>query len=298
MDLAEFIARRSPILLDGAMGTQLAAAGLEMGGQNCVAHPHAVVAVHKAYAEAGCEILITNTLTMNRIFIETHGVGVDVKEVNRRGADLARSAAGEGRYVLGDISSTGKMLEPYGDYTEAQFVETFREQAEDLLAGGVDGFIIETTMDVREALCALRACRDVSPLPALVTLSFQTTDNGGRTLIGNSAKEIAVALAEAGAAAIGANCGSLDPHETARIVGTMRECVDLPLIAQPNAGRPRLTDGRTLFDMSPDAFADGIAECIAAGASLVGGCCGTTPEHIRRVAQSLESPGGTVREAD
>ena len=296
MDLSQFILKRSPILLDGAMGTQLAAAGLEMGGQNCVSHPRAVAAVHGAYADAGCDILITNTLTMNRLFIETHAVGVDVEEVNFCGAHLCKSAAAGGLYVLGDISSTGQMLEPYGDYSEEQFVETFKEQAAFLLAGEVDGFLVETMMDMREALCALRACREVSSLPVLVTLSFQTADNGGRTLMGNTAEEVAVALVEGGATAIGANCGNLDPFETACIVGIMRECVDVPLIAQPNAGKPRLIGGQTSFDMSPDSFADGIAECLTAGAGLVGGCCGTTPDHIRRLSDilSLDSRRSSV----
>ena len=118
MNLADLMAKRYPILLDGAMGTQLAALGLDMGGQNNISHPEEVLAVHKKYSEIGCDILITNTLTMNRIYIETHNVGVDVRQVNVAGAELARSAAHRGQYVLGDISSTGQMLEPYGQYTE------------------------------------------------------------------------------------------------------------------------------------------------------------------------------------
>ncbi len=287
MTFFDNISTRSPILLDGAMGTQLAAAGLEMGGQNCVSHPEAVVSVHKAYADAGCEMLISNTLTMNRISVETHDLDVDVTAVNTAGARLARSAATAGQIVLGDVSSTGKLLEPYGDYTEEQFYEAFREQAECLLRGGVDGFIVETVLDLREAVCALRACRDVSGLPVLVTLSFQTTDKGGRTVMGNSAAESAQALAAGGATAIGVNCGDLDPRETALTIGMMRECVDLPLIAQPNAGKPRLVNGQTTFDMSPETFAKGIVECVEAGASFVGGCCGTTPEHMRWVAETL-----------
>ena len=231
MDLSEFIAKQSPIFIDGAMGTQLAAAGLDMGGQNCIFHPDTVSTIHKQYSEIGCDLLITNTLTMNRISIETHGVGVDVREVNLAGVHLARSAMNEGQYVLGDISSTGQLLEPYGSYTETQFYDTYKEQAEILLAGGVDGFIVETIVDLREALCALRACRDAANLPVLVTLSFKTIDNGGRTIMGNSAEEIAATLAETGAAALGANCGDLDPREIAVIVGIMRKYVDLPLIA-------------------------------------------------------------------
>lgn len=287
MNLADFLATRSPVLIDGAMGTQLAVAGLEMGGQNCIHHPEEVLSVHKQYVKAGCNLLITNTLTMNGITIDKHKLDVDVKEVNISGAQLAKAAVNSEQFVLGDISSTGQLLEPYGDYTEEQFYATFKEQAEYLLAGGVDGFLIETVMDAREALCALRACKDVSSIPVLVTLSFQTTKQGGRTLMGNSAKEAALALAEAGAAAIGANCGDLDPHETAIIVGIMREWVDIPLIAQPNAGKPNLVDGETVYDMSPRDFAEGIAECIAAGATIVGGCCGTSPEHIRLVAELL-----------
>ncbi len=287
MDLAGLIATQSPVLLDGAMGTQLAAAGLEMGGQNCVSHPDEVLAVHRQYVEAGCDILIANTLTMNRISIETHAIGVDVEDVNRSGARLARQAAGDRQCVLGDLSSTGQLLEPYGEYSEEQFLRTFREQAEHLLAEGVDGFIVETMLDLREALCAVRACLEVSSLPVLATLSFQRVANGGRTVMGNAAAESASALAAAGAAAVGANCGELDPHETAIVVGMMRDAVDVPLIAQPNAGKPRLVDGRTVFDMAPDEFADGISACIAAGAALVGGCCGTTPEHVRCIADML-----------
>ncbi|HIJ64697.1 MAG TPA: hypothetical protein HPP77_01995 [Candidatus Hydrogenedentes bacterium] len=272
MSLAEFIRQESLILLDGAMGTQLAAAGLEMGGQNCVSHPDAVLAIHKEYAAVGCQILTTNTLTMNRINIETHGIGVDVREVNLAGARLAKSAATGGQYVLGDLSSTGQMLEPYGDYSESRLYDVFREQATYLFEGGVDGFIVETMLDLREALCAVGGCKAVAPLPVIASLSFQTAENGGRTMMGNSAKEIAVALADAGVAALGANCGELDPGETAAVVAVMRKCVDLPVIAQPNAGKPRLVGDRTIFDTSPDEFGKGIAQCLDAGVRLVGGC--------------------------
>jgi len=288
MTLAEFISKRSPILIDGAMGTSLAALGLvDMGGQNNISHPEKVLAIHKAYSEVGCDILTTNTLTMNRIYIESHNIGVDVKEVNWVGVKLAKSVVNPEQYVLGDISSTGKMLKPYGDYTEAEFYETFREQAEYLYAGGVDGFIVETMTDLREALCAVRACRDVASLPVLASLSFHTIKKGGRTIMGNSAQEAAVALADAGTTAVGINCGSLTPDDIAVLVAIMNEAVDLPILTQPNAGLPKFTDGQTHFDMTPEAFAKGITACLDAGAKLVGGCCGTLPEHIRCVAELL-----------
>ena len=135
-----------------------------MGGQSCLAHPDAVRSIHRAYVEAGCDILITNTLTMNRIFIETHKVGVDVREVNVAGARLARQAAGSGCRVLGDISSTGQLLEPYGECTEEQVFAALKEQAGHLAGAGVDAFIVETMLDLREALCAVRACHAAADL--------------------------------------------------------------------------------------------------------------------------------------
>ncbi|MBN1342084.1 MAG: homocysteine S-methyltransferase family protein [Phycisphaerae bacterium] len=285
MDLAQLIAERRPVLLDGAMGTQLAALGLDMGGQNNLSHPDEVAAIHQAYAQAGCSILTTNTLTMNRIFVDTHRVGVDVRQVNLAGAGLARSAVPDGQYVMGDMSSTGQMLEPYGDYKTEAFHDTFKEQAEALAEGGVDGFIVETVLDLREALCAVRACKAVGSLPVIASLSFQTVDHGGRTAMGNTAQETAIALADAGADAVGVNCGDLDPVQTAAIVAIMSQAVSVPILAQPNAGRPKLIAGKTVFDMTPERFADGIAECVRAGASLVGGCCGTSPAHIHRVAE-------------
>ncbi|MBN1875330.1 MAG: homocysteine S-methyltransferase family protein [Anaerolineae bacterium] len=288
MNLNDFLTRETPILLDGAMGTQLELAGLEMGGQNNLTHPEAVLAIHNAYAACGVDILITNTLTMNRIYIETHNLGIDVRAVNQVGVQLAKAAAAEGVYVLGDLSATGKLLEPYGDLAEATAYTAFQEQANILAEAGVDGFIIETVFDLQEALCALRACKRVAAdLPALVTLAFQTPKRGGRTLMGNSAKDCARVLTEAGASAVGANCGDLTPSETAAVITEMRAVTSLPILVQPNAGKPRLVEGKTVFDMTPEAFATGITDCLAAGAHLVGGCCGTSPAHIHAIADLL-----------
>ena len=289
MDFLQLLKNKSVVLLDGAMGTQLAEKGLMSRGRTNLDAPQAVREVHQAYREAGCDALITNTLTMNRIYIETHNVGVPVPEVNRAGAQLAREVAGGDLSVLGDMSSTGQLLEPYGTYSEAQFREAFREQAGALAAGGVDGFIIETVFDLREALCALRACKESSPLPVVVCLAFQTDQNGGRTMMGDSAEQCARQLAEAGADVIGANCGDLDPVQMSRVVALLKAATDRPIVAQPNAGRPRLVEDKTVFDMGPEPFAEGIAACIRAGARVVGGCCGTTPAHIRAVHQLIES---------
>lgn len=286
MTLLTLLNGQEAVLLDGAMGTQLGKRGLSAGPSNLEA-PEAVLQIHKEYANCGCHALTTNTLTMNRIYIETHNVGIDVRDVNGAGADLARQTAADNKYVLGDISSTGQMLEPYGNYKESQFYETFKEQAEVLAKAGVDGFIIETMFDLREALCALRACKENVSLPVIVSMAFATEEKGGRTMMGNSAEECAKRLTEAGADVVGANCGGIDPTQTAVIVSLLKAATRLPILAQPNAGKPKLADDRTVFEMEPAAFAAGIGECLRAGAHIVGGCCGTTPEHIRAVAEVL-----------
>lgn len=287
MDLCELLSGETPILLDGAMATQLASFGLEMDGQNNVTHPETVLTIHKAYAESGCHILTTNTLTMNRLYIETHHLPVNVREVNLAGVKLAKAAVSSDQYVLGDISSTGRMLEPYGDLSESDATETFKEQASLLAEGGVDGFIIETMIDLREALCALQACKSIATLPVIVSMAFATTKRGGHTVMGNSSKECAGVLAAAGASAIGANCGDLHPSEMALIVSLLLEETSVPIVAQPNAGKPKLIGGHTVFDMSPPEFAAGILKCLEAGARLVGGCCGSSPEHILAVREML-----------
>jgi 5-methyltetrahydrofolate--homocysteine methyltransferase len=287
MNLSDFLKSEGIILLDGAMGTELEKFGLEMGGSNCVTNPEAVLKIHKKYLESGCGILTTNTLTMNRVFIDSHNLIVDVREVNMAGARLARSIAKTDCFVLGDLSSTGKFLKPYGNRSEADFYEAFSEQAGILSEGGVDGFIIETMFDLKEALCALRACKRCSTKPVFVSMAFTTTKNGGRTMMGDSAEDCALLLTEAGADAVGVNCGDLDPFQAASVVSVFKKRTHLPLLAQPNAGKPELENGRTVFKLDPESYAEGVSECIKAGARLVGGCCGTTPGHIAAVAEAI-----------
>lgn len=287
MNLSELLDSEEIISLDGAMGTQLDKRGLMARGRNNLDAPEVVLEIHRQYADCGCRALTTNTLTMNRIYIETHNVGVDVREVNRAGAELARQAAENNQCVLGDISSTGQMLEPYGSYKESDFYDAFKQQAKTLAEAGVEGFIIETMFNLREAICALRACKDNFELAVIVSIAFSTEEKGGRTIMGNSAEECAIQLSQAGADAVGANCGSIDPAQMAVVVSLLKSATSLPVLAQPNAGIPKLVEDKTVFEMAPAAFAAGIADCLRAGARLVGGCCGTTPEHILAVADVL-----------
>ena len=287
MEFIDLIRTGNKVLLDGAMGTELDKHGLVSQSHNNLTNPEVVLEIHRAYAESGCHVLITNTLTMNRIYIETHHLNIGVKEVNQAGVQLAKQAAAENQYVLGDISSTGQFLEPYGSYKESEFYDAFKEQAGILAEARVDGFIIETMFDLQEALCALRACKDEFSLPVIVSMAFSTETKGGRTIMGNSAEECATKLTDSGADVIGANCGDLNPSQMAVVVSMLKSATSLPILAQPNAGKPKLVNNRTLFNMDPKDFATGIAKCLDAGAHLVGGCCGTTPEHIRTLANLL-----------
>ena len=283
-------------MLDGAIGTELDKRGLMGRASNNLDAPEIVLQIQQEYARCGCDALTTNTLTMNRIFIETHNVNVSVKDVNKAGVELARQAADAGKYVLGDISSTGQMLEPYGTYKEQQFYDTYKEQAEILAEAGVDGFIIETVFDLREALCALKACKNNFELPAIVSIAFTTETKGARTIMGNTASECAKQLTDAGADVIGTNCGDLDPAQMAVVASLLKKETKIPILAQPNAGKPKLVGEKTIFNMEPELFAAGINKCLQAGACLIGGCCGTTTAHIRAVADLLNSTQYTLRQ--
>lgn len=284
MNFKEMIKDRKLAIFDGAMGTQLAAMGLEMGGQNNITNPGKVRQVHQKYLDAGADVIITNTLTMNRIYTEAHSIDIDLKKVNIEGAMIAKGAGRGQHIVVGDIGATGQMLEPYGFYTATQFIDAYTEQAQYLLDGGVDGFLIETMMDMNEALCALKACRSVSDLPVIVSMSYMSLENECRTIMGYNASECAKLFEANGADMIASNCGDLDPFQTVELVKIYQKSSNLPILVQPNAGRPKLVGDNTVFDMSPETFAKGVKLCLEQGALMAGGCCGTSPDHIRSLS--------------
>ena len=289
MNIMDLINSEKFLVFDGAMGTQLAEQGVEMGGQNNILNPDKVRTVHDKYLKNGSDVIITNTLTMNPVYIKEHGVDIDFEKVNLAGAKIAKEAAAKtGAFVAGDISSTGCMLEPFGLFTKQQFIENYEEQARILEKGGVDLFLIETVMDLNEAICALKACKNVSKLPVFVSITFTTLTNGGRTIMGNSAEDCAKQLTDNGADALGANCGDLDPFEMAELIKIYKDNSPLPFLAQPNAGKPKLVGNKTVFDMPVERFKEGIQKCIDAGASLIGGCCGTSPEYIMAIAKLVK----------
>ncbi len=291
MKFQKMLQQKKLIYFDGGMGSLLASRGCDTSGVSNLNNPEAVLEVHREYGAAGADILITNTFTMNRINIETTGKEIDVEEVNRAGVSLARRAAGTEKLVFGDVGPTGQLLEPYGNYTAEQFYDNYAEQAEILAGEDVDGLIIETFTDLREAECALKACRDKTDLPLVLSLAYTTTQKGGRTIMGSTVEEAAAMAEKYRAAAVGANCGDLDPEGMAVITGLYRQATSLPLIIQPNAGKPKLVGSETHYDMEPEEYAQGVMKCMENGASILGGCCGTTPAHIEAVVKMPGSRG-------
>lgn len=291
MNFKKFLNGNKVIILDGAMGTELERRGALGRCNSNLTNPEIVESIHRDYFNAGSNAVITNTFSMTRLYAETHNLKIDLEEVNRSGVKSARNAAGDEGYVLGDIGPTGQMLEPYGTYKEKDFYETFKEQASILAGAGVDGLIIETMFELREAVCAVRACKEISKIPVIASISFQTVKNGGKTMMGNSAEECAKRLTEEGADAVGTNCGDLAPLEMAEVVSILKKSTDLPIAAQPNAGKPKLAKGK-VFYRKPEIYAKETLECYKAGATIIGGCCGTTPEHIKILSELIEKETG------
>lgn len=286
---AEALASGKILMLDGATGTQLAARCGKTGPTVNWENPDVVKAVHADYKAAGADIVLTNTLSGNRIMLEHAGLTDRIVEINQLGVKLCREAVGDHCYVAGDMSGTGKFMEPLGDYTEEQFAENDAEQARLLADAGVDLIIIETMTDVRETAVAVRAAKQAANLPVIASISFDPAGDSFRTMMGDTAEKAVTELVEAGADVVGCNCGTLDPREVSRVIAEMRSHSDIPLIAMPNAGKPELSGGEVTFKLTPDEFADGAMKCVEAGATLIGGCCGTTPAHIAALAKRVKA---------
>jgi 5-methyltetrahydrofolate--homocysteine methyltransferase len=253
-----------------------------------VDRPDVVRDVHRAYAAAGARILLTNTFGGNRLRLALHGLESRAGELNTAGARLAveaARAAGPGVVVAGDIGPSGGILAPLGDLARDDAVAAVAEQAAALRSGGADLLWIETMSALEEVEAALEGVRRAAPgLPVVVTMSF---DTHGRTMMGVSPAEAASKLAALGAAAVGGNCG-LGPAELLPAVAAMRDAApDAVLVAKPNAGLPVLEDGRAVYRGSPAEMAEHAPRLVAAGARIVGGCCGSTPAHLRAIARAL-----------
>ncbi len=275
------------LLFDGAMGTMLGAADdktWKVPEELNLNDPDRVRGVHRAYAEAGADVIATNTFGGNRIRLERAGFADRVEEFNVAAALLAREASGDDVLVAGDIGPSGEFMEPLGERSREEFVAAFTEQAAALAAGGCDLLLIETMSDLGETGVAIEAALTTG-LPVIATMSF---DTAGRTMMGVSPADAAIQLAEMGVIAVGANCG-MGPDEMTPVLEQMHEAApDTPVLGQSNAGMPRIDGEHVHYDCTPAEMAAHAEAWLAAGIQLIGSCCGSTPEHVGALRAVLD----------
>lgn len=278
------------LILDGATGTNLIRAGMPIGvcpEQWILEHPQVMIELQAAYIEAGTHIVYAPTFTANRIKLEEYGLADRIEEMNRELVAISKRAvlmAGARGYVAGDITMTGRQLVPMGDLELEELIDVYKEQIRYLADAGVDLLVIETMMSLAEARAAVIAAKEVCDLPVFVTLTF---NEDGRTLFGTDPVTAVNVLQSLGVDAIGANC-STGPEEMCSIIAEMKRYANVPIIAKPNAGMPEMVAGKTVYAMTPEEFAEAGQRLVEAGAGIIGGCCGTTPEHIMALARSVK----------
>jgi len=299
MNWKTLLKTRGTLIADGAMGTQLAASGLPPGtppeawNLEC---PDAVADVSRAYVEAGAQIVLTNTLGGTRWKLDRAGLADRTAQVNRAATEAARRGAADRALVFASVGPTGDLVAPLGTRSRGECVAVFAEQIAACAEAGADGICIETMTALDEALAALAAARQTAPgLPVVASMTFDRGAKTIATVMGTTPEQAARTLDEAGADIIGSNCGDgIAGHvEVARL---LRAATRRPVWIKSNAGRPELVDGQTVFRQSPEEMAGHVAALLAAGANVIGGCCGTTPEHIRAIVAAAEAARGTAFE--
>lgn len=279
------------LVSDGAWGTFLHQKGLST--DECpeswnLSRPDDVFEIARSYVEAGADIILTNSFGGSPFKLEPYGLKDRVYEINRAAAEISRKAAGDRVMVLGSMGPTGKMVF-MGEISEEELLEGFKVQARGLIDGGVDGLLVETMSDIQESTLAIKAAKRVSNLEVVCTFTFERTQgNEYRTMMGTTVAEAVESARTADADIIGANCG----NGIAGMVDIVREIrkmeKDLPILVHANAGLPQYQDGHTVFPETPVEMASQVKSLVEAGASIVGGCCGTTPEHIRLILQAVK----------
>jgi 5-methyltetrahydrofolate--homocysteine methyltransferase len=279
------------IVADGATGTMLLAAGLPAGTPPerwVLENPNPIRDLQRAYVEAGSDLIIACTFGANRTRLEQTGLADQLAEVNQRAVQIAREAAGDRAYVAADIGPTGELLmAPIGKMTYEQALEIFAEQAAVLAQAGVDVLYIETMSDLDEMKAAVTGAQQAAPdIPIFATFSF---DHHGRTNMGVKPEQAAETLQALGVAAFGANCGATLEMTEGAVTKMHEAAPQAALIAKPNAGKPHMVDRKTVYDATPEDMAEYAQKFVALGARVVGGCCGSTPEHIRAIAETVKS---------
>jgi 5-methyltetrahydrofolate--homocysteine methyltransferase len=279
------------ILLDGGMGTELIKHGIAQGACSeswNAEKPEIVKKIHQSYFDAGSDVVLTNSFGGNQIKLDSHGQGERCHELNFAAAKLAVEVKPEGKFIAGSMGPTGKFLKPNGEFTEGEFETAYGIQAKALTEGGVDFLLIETQYDLKEALCALRGAKLSSDLPIFVTMTFNLTPRGYFTIMGNSVSQCIEELKKNDVPVLGTNC-TLDSSDMVNLIKIMREATPLPLIAQANAGQPTISsDGKVAYSQEIEDYVSHIPQMIQNGANIIGGCCGTNPEYIRRMAEVIK----------
>ena len=284
-EFKDFI-KNGPVILDGATGTNLMKAGMPIGvcpEKWVMEHPDVLIKLQKDFVEAGSNIVYAPTFTGNRIKLEEYGLEASLEEINTTLVKLSKEAVGDKALVAGDMTMTGKQLFPLGELMFEELVEVYKEQAKVLDAAGVDLFVVETMMSLQECRAAVIAIREVSDLPIMVSLTY---NEDGRTLYGTPPETAVVVLQSLGVDVIGINC-STGPMEMVEPVKKMAQYATIPILAKPNAGLPELVDGKTVYRMTPEEFAEAGITLVQAGAAIVGGCCGTEPAHIKALSDAV-----------
>lgn len=285
------------VILDGSTGRNLQKRGMPVGvcpEEWILENPRVLINLQMEFLEAGTDILLAPTFTANRIKLAEYGLSEQIEHINKNLVRLSRQAIAEYRkktgdtgrkYIAADISMTGKQVQPVGDLPFEDLVDIYKEQYKYLLDEGIDLIMIETMMSLQECRAALLAAKESCDLPVMVSLTFEA---GGRTLYGTDAKTAVIVLQSMGADAVGINC-SAGPDKMYRLVSEMKNYAYVPILAKPNAGIPQLVDDETVFPMGPDEFAHEMKRLVEAGANIIGGCCGTTPEHIRQMVKQAKN---------
>jgi 5-methyltetrahydrofolate--homocysteine methyltransferase len=278
------------MIFDGALGTMLIREGLGGGKASefwILEKPEIVQAIHKSYFDAGADIVTTNTFGASVIKLQKSGLAGHAERINVLAVQTARAAGSKGKFVAGDIGPLGDLLEPSGTISVESAVDAFSEQAEALSGAGADVIIVETMFDLDEALAAIKGIQSVCSLPILATLTFQRIPSGGfATMMGNRVEVGMKTLRDAGAFAVGANC-SIGSDAMVDLAREIRNFVDIPVIIQPNAGIPEIKGLETVYPESVEYFLKNIRIIKSEGIEIVGGCCGTTPEYIRIIAETI-----------
>lgn len=282
------LVKKGPVLLDGATGTNLQKAGMPVGvcpEQWILENSEVLIDLQKQYVEAGTDILFAPTFTASRIKLKEYGLEDHLEEMNRKLVALSKEAAkGTNALVAGDLTMTGEQLYPLGDLMFEDLVDVYKEQAKIIAEAGADLFVVETMMSLQECRAAVLAIREVCDLPVMVSLTY---NEDGRTLYGTDPVTAVVVMQSLGADAVGMNC-STGPEAMLEPIAKMAEYATIPLLAKPNAGMPELIDGQTVFNVEPEEFAEVGKKLVEEGAAIIGGCCGTTPEHIRALKEAVK----------